>query len=63
MRHLAGLGVLRRGAIPRTMVGRLALTDCPHQCDPGGSGDIEGPVILLGRFGFALLRRGARRSP
>ncbi|MFE2157057.1 hypothetical protein ACFW9M_04500 [Streptomyces lydicus] len=63
MKRLAGLGVLRRGAVPQAAVGRLALTDAPHSRDPGTPGDVEGAVIMLGRFGFALLRRGAKRSP
>ncbi|RLU76810.1 hypothetical protein CTZ27_38530 [Streptomyces griseocarneus] len=62
VRRLAGLGIVRRGAVPRTVVGRIALTDTPHSRDPGTRVDVEGPMILFGRFGFALLRRGARRT-
>ena len=62
MRRLFGVGVLHPGAAPHTHVGRIALTDAPGARDPAMAEDVEGRVIFLGRFGFALLRMGARRS-
>ncbi|AKN68718.1 hypothetical protein QR97_01885 [Streptomyces sp. PBH53] len=59
--RLAGLARLRQTLMPRIEVGRLALTDSPRPHTAGTARDMEGGMILIGRVGFALLRRRTAR--